>query len=178
MSLSSRNIRFLSCLPIFAFSFKDYEILLKALRDLSNILDSVACVSEVFYFDSIQRYYSKEMGENILKVFTYFKTVVQKEGLYKLKLVSLELENKYRNENKRQINIDPGYIDEANLVLFSSKGRVARIYIKDNVFSELEYVFLNNEFIDMFWTYEDYKHKEVKEFFKEARKMYLKLRKI
>lgn len=178
MSLFSHKIRFLSCLPVFAFSFKDYQILLKALRDVSNIVDSVGWVSKVFYFDSIQHYYSREMGIDILKVFTYFKTVVPKDELYKLKLLSLELENKYRNENKRQVNIDPGYIDEANLVLFSSKGRAARIYIKDKVFSELEYVFLNNEFMDMFWTYEDYKHKEVKEFFKEARKMYLKLRKI
>ena len=43
------------------------------------------------------------------------------ELLAKMKLAANNLEDKYKIENKRRLNIDPGYISEAKLILATTK---------------------------------------------------------
>ena len=123
----------------------------------------------------IQKYnnYVDELKEqkNKLKILNY--------DIVDLKLLSMEIENTYRDRNNnRQINLDVGYLDEFQLVLASHKRRGARIYVGKGIYLELEYLYFNKDFQDLFWTYMDYREKKVKEIFKLIRKKFLEDRKV
>lgn len=165
----------MKALPIFAILYnKNFEHkLLKVLQEISNISDKL-CLSQIFYFESLQKYYSKEMGEPLLKIYAFSKSLIEDTDILNLKKKSMNIESKFSMDNKRIFNIDPGYIDKQHLILASSKERGARIHIGDNIFLEMEYIYLFKELKSFYWTYQDYRHNDVKEFFNKARKYYLK----
>lgn len=163
-------------LPIFAILFnKNFEhLLLDVLKEVSNTSDSL-CLSSMFYFESLQNYYSKEMESPLYKIYTFSKSLMKDTDILNIKLQTMNIESKFSIDNKRTFNIDPGYIDKQHLILASSKERGARIHIGQNIFLEMEYIYIFKEFKSFYWTYGDYRDKDVKKFFDEARKYYLKL---
>lgn len=166
----------MKALPILAILYnKNYETHLKdVLKELSQISD-VLCLSEVFYFENLQNYYSKEMGLPLFKLYTFAKSLMEDIDILYLKEQTMKIEKLFSINNNRVFNIDPGYINKQHLILASSKERGARIHIGKHIFLEMEYIYLFKEFKHFFWTYKDYKQKEVKAFFEQARKYYLKL---
>lgn len=131
-------------------------------------------MSEPFFFESIQSYYSREMGENLLKVFVSLKGLIRKDDLKVYKLWSVRWEKHLSVNGRRRLNIDPGYVDRHQLVLASSKARGGRIFLGEGVFAEIEYLYVHGAFRPLFWTYADYRDKKVKEFFHTVRKDYLR----
>ncbi len=161
-------------LPVFAILYnKDYENNLNlAIKKLDYF--GGFCMSEHFYFDNLQRYYSKEMGSPLLKVYLYGKSLFEDTDILELKLKTMDIEKHFSIDSRRTINIDPGYINKQHLVLASSKERGARIHIGKNIFLEMEYIYIFKDFKAFYWTYQDYRHNDVKAFFKMARDYYLR----
>ncbi|RMH81316.1 MAG: DUF4416 family protein [Acidobacteria bacterium] len=143
------------------------------LKDLIGEL-SIREVSQSFLFPNLQRYYSKEMGGELYKVFLCLDGFMQKEDLKEFKLWSLEKEKEFSKEGRRTLNIDPGYVDESHLVLASSKKRGGRLYLGEGVYAEIEYLYLYGGFRPLYWTYWDYRDRRVREFFQKVRENYLK----
>jgi len=165
----------LKVLPIFAILYnKEYEanltLALEKLRDFG-----IFCMSSCFYFEGLQNYYSKEMGSPLIKLYLYSKDLFEDTKILDLKLKTMDIEKAFSIDGKRTINIDPGYIDKYHLVLASSKERAARVHIGKNIFLEMEYIYMFRDFKPFYWTYQDYRHPDVKEFFNKARKYYLDL---
>jgi len=165
----------LKALPIFAILYhKDYEqnlyVAIEKLNDFGGF-----CVSEHFYFENLQKYYSKEMGSPLFKVYLYAKNLFEDTDILNLKLKTMDIEKALSLDSKRTVNIDPGYINEQHLILASSKERGARIHIGKNIFLEMEYIYIFKDFKPFYWTYQDYRHQTVKTFFKMAREHYLRL---
>ena len=154
--------------PVLALLYSDRALLEDFLADL--------CLerrSEEFYFESVQRYYSKEMGSPLHKVFVSLKCLMRREELREFKLWSMRKEEEYKADGRRRLNIDPGYVDESHLVLASSKKRGGRFYLGGGVFAEMEYLFVYGSFRPLYWTYADYRDKRVRAFFELVREDFL-----
>ena len=72
----------------------------------------------------------------------------------------------------RQVNIDPGYLDLAKLVLATTKDYAHRIFLRKGVFAEIALSFRGASFSANAWTYPDYASKEYIDIFNQMRKLY------
>ena len=79
----------------------------------------------------------------------------------------------YTVNEKRLVNIDPGYICPAKLVLATTKNYSHRIYLNKNIYGDIHLQFSNGTFQSQPWTYPDYQNKENIRFFNALRKRYL-----
>ncbi len=154
--------------PILAVLYREEVLLESFISELK-----VERLSEAFYFESLQSYYSKEMGQNLIQRFLSLKGFIRKHELLGFKLWAMGKEREYALDSKRRINIDPGYVDESHLVLASSKKRGGRLYMGEGVCAEIEYLFVYGGFKPLYWTYADYRDKRVREFFQRVRRDFL-----
>src|SRR5207248_11077554 len=72
---------------------------------------------------------------------------------------------------KRPVNLDPGYIEQAKVVLASTKNFYHRIYLGRGIFGEVTMHFKNNTYQFFPWTYPDYQSKDYQEFFLRVRQI-------
>ena len=98
---------------------------------------AVQLLSPLFEFDQTT-YYSKTMGSDLKKQFWGLKTLIDKGELPKIKHLTNEWEAEYADKYKsehvaRPVNIDPGYLTEAKLVLATTKDRDHRLYLAEGI---------------------------------------------
>ncbi|MBN2039258.1 MAG: DUF4416 family protein [Spirochaetes bacterium] len=118
--------------------------------------------------------YYNAIGNELFKVILSFKKLIKRENIAEIKLFTNKLENKISGNNKRKINIDPGYLTLSNVFLASCKDYFHRIYLKKGVYVENELKFVNKRYEAWEWTYPDYLKQEYLEFFYNIRKIYYK----
>ncbi|MEW6088149.1 MAG: DUF4416 family protein [bacterium] len=129
--------------------------------------------SEIFDFNYTD-YYEKEMGKDLKKRFISFEKLIEPPELADIKIFTNHVESQYLKDNKRRVNIDPGYLTLAKLVLASTKDYSHRIYLKSGIYAEVTLFYQDNEFRCLPWTYPDYKSEFGLSFFKKARSVYHK----
>ncbi|MEL7334835.1 MAG: DUF4416 family protein, partial [Planctomycetota bacterium] len=61
----------------------------------------------------------------------------------------------------RPVNIDPGYISQAKLVLATIKDRDHRVYLRDGIFGEVTLNYTGGDWISHRWSYPSYQQQEV-----------------
>jgi uncharacterized protein DUF4416 len=121
-------------------------------------------------------YYQKEMGDGIERVFFAFERLIEADRLPEIKRRTNRLEEEFASLEeasvKRPVNLDPGYIEHAKVVLASTKNFYHRMYLGDGIFGEVTLHFKDNGFQFFPWTYPDYQSSEYLGFFKVARNIY------
>ena len=117
-------------------------------------------------------YFSRELGENLGRKFLGFERLIDPEELASIKLLTNQLEGKFSEGGARRINLDPGYVDSAKLVLATTKNRDHRIYIGQGIFAEVTLHFRGKSFRAWEWTYPDYATPEYIAIFNEIRALY------
>jgi hypothetical protein len=117
-------------------------------------------------------YYEKEFGKNLTRSFISFKKLISPEKLPAIKVLTNTIEKKLSVKGSRFINIDPGYLDLAKLILASTKDFFHRIYLGKGILAETTLVFQNKTFRPLEWTYPDYKSIEYIEIFNYIRHIY------
>jgi len=131
-----------------------------------------AVVSEVFQFD-FTSYYEKSMGAGLLKQLAAFAPLMNPEDLAASKLAANSWEEAYADsagyEEPRPVNIDPGYISQAKLVLATTKDRDHRIYLRDGIYAEVTLHFRAGDWQPHPWTYADYQTPHYAAFFTRCR---------
>jgi hypothetical protein len=152
----------------------DSALFLSAEELLSQKFGDIDFSSDVISFD-YTNYYAKEMGENLLRKFISFEKFIQPEECPKIKHFTNELEKRFLLEgtDKRLINLDPGYLTAAKLVLLSTKDYIHRIYLNDGIYAEITLEMAGNSFRAWKWTYPDYRSEEYISIFNEIRQMYM-----
>jgi hypothetical protein len=73
-----------------------------------------------------------------------------------IKLATNEIEDKSALNSLRQVNIDPGYISKAHLILATGKAYTHRPYLRDGIYADLTLVYQGKKFCSLPWTYPDY----------------------
>ncbi len=154
--------------------------LAEALSRLKELVGGFDLAGPEYHFPHLENYYSTEMGKPLYRIYLSGERLLEADPCsrdlnpVKLKLLSMEIEKDLSVNGKRVVNIDPGWVDKSHLFLTTHKERGGRIYLGKGIFAEMEYLYFGKDFKDLFWTYEDYRRREVKNFFLTVRKKYLK----
>lgn len=117
--------------------------------------------SEILPWDRTD-YYLDEMGPNIYRKFIFFGNLTDAASLAGVKLLTNALEQRFSTGTgktaHRRINLDPGYITEAKVVLATTKDFAHRIYIGSGIYAEvtLTYSAAVRSFTAIPHTYPDY----------------------
>ena len=158
---------------IVSILYKDESFLIEAETFLVREYGAKEHLEAVFPFNFTD-YYEKEFGEDLKRKVICFRKLVNLEASGEIKVFTNKIEDKLTKEkNKRAVNIDPGYVTEAKLVLFTTKDYSHRIYLGDKIFAEVTLHFQNNSFRSWPWSYPDYASKEMVEYFNKVRKVYM-----
>ncbi len=121
-------------------------------------------------------YYDEEMGTAIFRKFIFFQKPVDPSLLVALKRFSNSVETRFSSHEgrpKRRINLDPGYVTEAKVVLASTKDFAHRVYIGDGIYGEVTLRFAGRErtFAALEHTYFDFREQRYRELFNQAREL-------
>ncbi|MFH1259296.1 MAG: DUF4416 family protein [Elusimicrobiota bacterium] len=128
--------------------------------------------SDLIAFDFTE-YYAAEMGKDLQRKFVSFRRLIKPEDLSGIKIFTNKAEKMLSSYNRRQINIDPGYLTEAKLILATTKDFSHRIFLKNDIFAEVTMFYSHSSGYEPFpWTYPDYHSPKYKKLFKEIREIY------
>ncbi len=132
-----------------------------------------ALVSDAFHFDDTD-YYQAEMGSSLKKQFVASAALMNPGDLPDTKLLTNRWESQYAADHlhsePRPLNLDPGYIAEAKLVLASTKNHSHRIYLARGIYAEITLGYRRTEgWVAMPWTYPDYQRDDFQQFFTTCR---------
>ena len=147
---------------LFAACFHRMLVLFDQLKEeLQNIFGPVDMESHVLDWEYTD-YYSKEMGTGLKRKFVFFKNLIAPETISEIKLKTIEFEKQYRNENSgRRINLDPGYLDSAKIVLVSTKDFSHRIYLNNGIYGEVTLIYSGKNYQILPFTYPDFRRYRV-----------------
>ncbi len=120
----------------------------------------VALESERFDFDQTE-YYTAAMGPGLKKTFVAFETLLDPGELAAMKRQTNAWEQQYAGQanhaESRPLNLDPGYLTEAKLVLASTKDYAHRIYLADGIFAEVTLGYRDGAWRAGQWTFPDFR---------------------
>lgn len=142
----------------------------KALRGIFGETESLEFAAPFDYTD----YYESEFGSPLKRKVIVFKGVIPEEKAHLTKVSTNAIENIMSVDKRRVVNIDPGYITEAKLALFTTKDYSHRIYVGDGIFAECTLFFRSGVYNPWPWTYPDYGSGLMCDFFGRVRDLYVK----
>ena len=122
-------------------------------------------------------YYRDEMGDQIVRKFIFFERLIDPGELPKIKLftntIEINLGESTDDRLRRRINLDPGYMTEAKVVLATTKDFSHRVYIGANIYAEvtLRYSVRDSNFVPCDYTYPDYRTDLYRTVFNNAREL-------
>jgi hypothetical protein len=136
-------------------------------------LGQIAFSSDEFSFEDTH-YYQAEMGTGLKKVFFAFENLVDPARLVDVKHLTNDWEVEYRESahwpESRPLNLDPGYLTEAKLVLATTKDRDHRIYLHRGIYAEVTLYYQRGRgWQSREWTYPDYRGEAYHPFFTRCR---------
>jgi hypothetical protein len=120
-------------------------------------------------------YYEPEMGSAIDRVFFSFERLIEADHLPEIKRQTNVIEQEMAPLSKtvrRPVNLDPGYLEQAKVILASTKNFYHRIYLGNGIFGEVTMQFQNSAWHFFPWTYRDYQSQDYQEFFLKVRQLY------
>ena len=132
----------------------------------------LALQSRVFQFDETD-YYRATMGAGLQKSFFTFAAPFDPAGLAEVKLQTNRWEREYAaigdQPQPRPLNLDPGYLTSAKLVLASTKDHSHRVYLSRGIYAEVTLYYSSRRWQARQWTYADYRREDYQQFFSECR---------
>ncbi len=128
----------------------------------------VALTSSRFAFEETD-YYESTMGPGLKKQFWAFETLVDPAVLPRIKQQTNTWEAAYaqqgRHPESRPLNLDPGYVTLAKLVLASTKDHAHRLYLGEGIYAEVTLRYQQGGWKAWDWTFPDYRRGDYHEFF-------------
>jgi hypothetical protein len=132
----------------------------------------VALASPAFDFGETD-FYRASMGDGLKKQFFVFDRSLDPAELSDIKLQTNRWEAEYaelgNHSEERPLNLDPGYITLAKLVLASTKDHAHRLYLGRGIFAEITLQYRARGWRPFEWTYPDYRRADFQEFFTQCR---------
>ncbi len=118
-------------------------------------------------------YYKDEFGERLQKQFVSFENLSDINTMPEIKIKGNALEKEFLTGENRRVNIDPGYIANAKLVMPTTKNLPHRVYIGRNIYADLQLIYKKPSFQSILWTFADYKEPFNLDFFNRVRERYM-----
>ncbi len=140
---------------------------------LENKFSRVDLRSDVLKFDFTDYYYP-EMGNSLYRQFISFEELIFPEKLPEIKLLTNKIENDLSESGKRMVNLDPGYLSDANVIIATTKNYYQRVPLTNGIYAQMEYVLKGKDLKTLEWTYPDFRSEDYKEFFRNMIPLYKK----
>jgi hypothetical protein len=136
----------------------------------------LALVSDAFEFTETA-YYTATMGEGLKKQFIAYERLIDPGELARIKRETNAWEAEYAalgsHPEPRPLNLDPGYVTPAKLVLASTKDHAHRLYLGDGIYAEVTLAYRARQWQPLEWTYPDYRRADYQAFFTACREYLL-----
>lgn len=156
---------------IVGFIFNNQTILTQTETILKKYFGKIDFENQAVPFTNTD-YYKDEIGKDLKRKFISFEKLIPAEKLYKIKIFTNKIENRLSFNNKRRINIDPGYLNLSKVVLASTKDYTHRIYLNKGIYAEITLYYRNKTFTPWDWTYPDYRTPDYIAIFNQIREIY------
>ena len=144
------------------------DALADALRQLEKRFGRVQCET-IDIPHSNGEEYREEMGETLQRRFFSFERLVERNSLVEIKTACHRIEatlgDQVHDYTFRTVNIDPGIMSPANLVMASHREYNNRVYLGDGVYAEVVLIWSRKQFCRLPWTNADFCHDEAIDFF-------------
>lgn len=151
-----------------------FETAEKYLTEKFGPLDLMSEVVPFIYTD----YYKREMGVNLLRKFVSFRDLRDPAELADVKIYTnqVEAETAIMSDDglHRRINLDPGYVDAAKMILATTKDNAHRIYLQKGIFAEITLSWHKKSFHPLPHTYPDYRTPFYIDYFNRLRHLFMK----
>ena len=121
---------------------------------------------------SFTTYYDREMGPGIVRLFWAFDRLVDPSRIAQIKRQTNGIEEAFREDGGRKLNLDPGLLSLSRFVLATGKDGSHRIPLRDGIYAEVTLVFEHGEFRPLPWTYPDYRGEGCRSVLKAIREGY------
>lgn len=146
------------------------DLLAWSVSELSKIWGVPELQSEAVPFDKTNYY--DEIAPNLTRKFFCFPGLVSAGGLADWKHQAIEIEAQSR-QPIRAVNIDPGYVDGARLILASTKDHAHRIYLRDGIYAEVTLRFRFKQWQSFDYTFPDFQSRCYDKFLSQVRRLWL-----
>jgi len=153
--------------------FRETEARLEALHG------PIDFCSPAFDF-TVTDYYEPQMGAGLKRKFVSFANPIDPSRLAAIKIETNALEEKIRLDlglGFRAVNIDPGIVTPAALIMATAKDFAHRVPLHDGIYAHLEFLFSRTGVHVLSWTYPDFRQDGYVRFFLEVRNAHLAQRK-
>lgn len=163
--------------PLVALLFGSEAQYAAAREALAERFGAVELESPVYPFTSTD-YYAAQMGADLKRRFLAFRRRADASELAAWKLFSNDLEGelaaRFAGGPPRPVNVDPGYVTGAKLVLASTKDFAHRIYLRDGIFAEITLRFRDGAWEAHDFTFPDFRAGTYHAFLNQARERHLR----
>lgn len=149
------------------------ELLPAAEKILVRKFGPVDCRSPIWPFTWTD-YYRRELGSDIKRQFIGFLKLIKPDSLAGCKIFTNNVETRLSDKQGRRLNIDPGYLDQAKVVLATTKDFTHRLYQSRGIWAEVTLHYVRDAWQIWPWTYPDYATAEYQRFFTCLRELYQK----
>ena len=120
-------------------------------------------------------FYTPTMGTDLKKVLLATAGFCDPGELADWKHQTNLWETQYAEESShpqsRPLNLDPGYMSQAKLVLATTKDRDHRVYLRDGMFAEVTLTYVGKKWQHHRWTYPSYRTEAVAQFANQCREL-------
>jgi len=151
----------------------DAELIEEARSALAERWGPLDFASALLPFDHTT-YYEAESGPHLLRQLVTFEKLIDPGALPDAKTATNTLEQRWAVEGRRQVNLDPGYVSLAKLVLATTKDHGHRLYLRAGIYGEVTLQFHDGHFQPWPWTYPDYASPAYLALFDEIRAHYVR----
>lgn len=154
----------------------DPDLMARAVRMMKEHIGPTDEVTELCPFDMTE-YYIAEMGEDLQRQFVSFDKLIQPDEIVYLKTLTNQLETRIVRdlglpEDRRLVNLDPGYITLSKLVLATTKDFSHRVYLRDGIYAEVTLRYTDGKWTPWPWTFPDFADDRYHAFFDRIRQRY------
>ena len=144
-------------------------------KRIAGLYGEIDSRSERFAFVATD-YYEPEMGKGLRRAFVSFARLIEPDRLSEIKLRTTALEDEIRRAfgaGRRIVNLDPGYVTSAALIMATAKDFSHRVPLQNGIFAHLEFLFGKTEIRRLDWTYPDFAKEGYQKYFLELRQAFL-----
>ena len=144
------------------------------LKRLIEAFGPISLMSDIWPFTHIEYYFS-EMGRPLFKVFAAFSHLQPSADLPHAKNRCIQLEQYWKENGNRRVNLDIGYLTDAKVVLATTKNQQHRLFLGNDIFGEVTLKYQRKSFGPYEWTYPDFCTEAYIDFFNLLRNHYFRV---
>jgi len=150
----------------------DVDLIPVARAALIERLGPVDYASELLPFEHTH-YYEREFGPHLQRQILSFSELTPPDQLASIKRLTNELEQRWAQDGRRRVNLDPGYVSLSKLVLATTKDYAHRVYLGQGIYAEATLHYRDGAFHAWECTYPDYASPRYLEIFAHIRGLYV-----